>query len=179
MIAFELLDGQPELRLVEFLLPSKVPPSRTLEELHVLLIRHFGEFSGELEVVVEVGYQWGSERVKLLVVEVAKRQFRVLILGDVGRHRLRVLLLHPLDLAHCKVPPLFGEDKHPLALTKSNSHLLSSLNGVSHLGGHEGSLFGFLSGMHSEMTGVAFLLLRLLGGWLDLGGLALLLLLLH
>ena len=38
-------------------------------------------------------------------------------------------------------------------------------------------MFGFFSDLHSEMTGVPLLLLRLLGGWLDLGGLALLLLL--
>ena len=110
LVVVELLDSQPELRLVEFLLPSRVPLPGTLEDLHVLLIRHFGVFRGELEVVVEVGYRRCSERVKLLLVEVAKRQLRELILGNLGRHRLRVLLLHPLDLAHCKIPPLLGED---------------------------------------------------------------------
>ena len=69
MIAFELLDGQPELRLVEFLLPSRVPPSSTLEELIVLLICRLGVFRVELEAVLDVGYRWGSERVKLLLVE--------------------------------------------------------------------------------------------------------------
>ena len=146
MVVVELLDSQPELRLVEFLLPSRVPLPGTLEDLHVLLIRHFGVFRGELEVVVEIGYRRCSERVKLLLVEVAKRQLiRVLILGDVGRHRLRVLLLHPLDLAHCKFPPLLGEDCHPLALPEGDRNLLSPLTGVCHLGGHEGSLLGLLS----------------------------------
>ena len=110
LVVVELLDSQPELRLVEFLLPSRVPLPSTLKDLHVLIIRHFGVFRGALEVVIKVGYRRCSERVKLLLVEVAKRQLRVLIIGDVGRHRLRELLLHPLDLAHCKVPPLLGED---------------------------------------------------------------------
>ena len=70
---FKLLDSQPELRLVEFLLPSRVPLPSTLEDLHVLLIRHFGVFRGELEVVVEVGYRRCSERVKLLFRKVAER----------------------------------------------------------------------------------------------------------
>ena len=129
--------------------------------------------------MLEVGYRWYSERVTLPLVEVAKRQLRVLLLRDVGRHRLRVVLLHPLDLAHGKVPPLLGEDQHPLTLAEGDTHLLSPLHRVCHLGGHEGSLLGIFNNLLSEVTGVPPLPLRLLRGWQDLGGLALLLLLLH
>jgi hypothetical protein len=61
-----LLDSQPELRLVEFLLLSRVTPSRTLEELHVLLIRRLGIVHEEVEAVLEVSHRGCSEQVELL-----------------------------------------------------------------------------------------------------------------
>ena len=111
-----------------------------------MLICRLGVFRVELEAVLNVGYRWGSERVKLILVRVAKSQLIiVLVLGDVGRHRLRELLLYPLNLAHCKFPPLLGVDRHPLALAEGDRHLLSSQPGICHLGGHEGTLLGLLS----------------------------------
>ena len=95
--------------------------------------------------MLEVGNRWCCERVELLLVEVAKRQLRVLLLRDVARRHLGVLLLHSLDLEHCKFPPLLGVDRHPLALAEGDRHLLSSQPGVCHLGGHEGTLLGLLS----------------------------------
>ena len=96
--------------------------------------------------MLQVGYRWDSEWVKLLLVRVAKRQLIiVLTLGDVGGLQPGILLLHPLNLAHCKFPPLLGEDCHHLALTEGDRHLLSPLTGVCHLGGHECSLLGLLS----------------------------------
>ena len=61
-----MLDGQPELRLLEFLLPSRVTPSGTLEELHVLLVRRLGIVHEEVEAVLEVSYRGCSERIELL-----------------------------------------------------------------------------------------------------------------
>jgi hypothetical protein len=104
-----LLDGQPELRLVEFLLPSRVLLSSTLEELIVLLICCFRVLCLELEAVLDVGNRWASERVKLLIV-MTSFQLRVLLLRDASRFHFGVLLLHPLDLTHREVPPLLGED---------------------------------------------------------------------
>jgi hypothetical protein len=54
--------------------------------------------------------------------------------------------------------------------------LLSPLNGICYLSGHEGSLLGLFNDLYSKIAGMSLLLLRLLGGWLDLSGLALLLL---
>ena len=106
---FKLLDSQPELRLVVLLLLSRVTPSSTLKELIVLLICRAGVLGLELEAVLDVGYRWGSERVKLLI-EVTRGQLRELIFRDVSGPHPGVLLLHPLDLAHRKLPPLLGED---------------------------------------------------------------------
>ena len=96
---FKLLDGQPELRLIEFLLLSRVTPSGTLKELIVLLICRAGVLGLELEAVLDVGYRWGSERVKLLI-KMTRCQLRELIFRDVCGPHPGVLLLHPLDLAH-------------------------------------------------------------------------------
>ena len=83
MIAFILLDGQPELLLVELLCMSRLPPPGTLEELIVLLICSVGVLRLELEAVLDVGYGWGSERVKLLI-EMTRFQLRVLFFRDVS-----------------------------------------------------------------------------------------------
>ena len=104
-----MLDGQPELRLVEFLLPSRVLLTCTLEELIVLLICCFRVLCLELEAVLEVSDRWGSERIKLLI-EVTSCQLRVLFLRDASRLHFGVLFLHPLDLTQCAVPPLLRED---------------------------------------------------------------------
>ena len=104
-----MLDSQPELRLVVLLLLSRVTPSGTLKELIVLLICRAGVLGLELEAVLDVGYRWGSERVKLLI-EMTRGQLRELIFRDVCGPHPGVLLLHPLDLAHRKLPPLLGED---------------------------------------------------------------------
>ena len=109
MIVVELLDGQPELRLVELLLPSRLLLSGTLKDLIVLLICRAGVLRLELEAVLDVGDRWGSERVKLLI-EVTRCQLRELFFRDVGGLHPGVLFLHPLNLAHRKVPPLLGED---------------------------------------------------------------------
>ena len=106
---FILLDSQSELLLVEFLLPSRVLLPSTLEELIVLIICHIGVLRLELEAVLDVGYRWGSDGVKLLI-EVTRFQLRELFFRDVGGLHPGVLLLHPLNLAHRKVPPLLGED---------------------------------------------------------------------
>ena len=116
LVLFKLLDGQPELRLVEFLLLSRVTPSRTLKELHVLLVCRFGVFHEEVEAVLKVSHRGCSERIKLLYRFLSETQN---LLGAV---------------------PLLGEDFLPLASAESNCHLLSPQSGVSHLGGHEGSL---------------------------------------
>ena len=104
-----MLDGQPELRLVEFLHSSRVLFPSTFEQLHVLLICRFRVLCLELEEVLDVGNRWASERVKLLIVMTSFR-LRVLFLRDASGLHFGVLLLHPLDLAHCEVPPLLGED---------------------------------------------------------------------
>ena len=109
MIVVELLDGQPELRLIELLLPSRLLLSGTLKDLIVLLICRAGVLRLELEAVLDVGYRWGSERVKLLI-KVTRFQLRVLFFRDVCGLHPGVLFLHPLNLAHRKVPPLLGED---------------------------------------------------------------------
>ena len=83
MIAFILLDGQPELLLVELLCTSRLPLPGTLEELIVLLICSVGVLRLELEAVLDVGYGWGSERVKLLI-EITRFQLRVLFFRDVS-----------------------------------------------------------------------------------------------
>ena len=83
MIAFILLDGQPELLLVELLCTSRLPLPGTLEELIVLLICSVGVLRLELEAVLDVGYGWGSERVKLLI-EMTRFQLRVLFFRDVS-----------------------------------------------------------------------------------------------
>ena len=114
----------------------------------------WGIIHEEVEAVLEVSYRGCSEYVELLYRLISEAQN---LPGGV---------------------PLLGEDFLPLASAESNCHLLSPQSGVSHLSGHEGSLFGFFNDLHSEVTGVPPLLLRLLGGWLDLSGLALLLLLL-
>ena len=106
---FKLLDSQPELRLVVLLLLSRVTPSGTLEELIVLLICRAGVLGLEVKAVVEVSDGWGSERVKLLI-EMTRSQLRELIFRDVCGPHPGVLFVHPLDLAHRKVPPLLGED---------------------------------------------------------------------
>ena len=67
LMLFKLLDSQPELRLVVLLLLSRVTPSGTLKELIVLLICRVGVLGLEVEAVLDVGYRWGSERVKLLI----------------------------------------------------------------------------------------------------------------
>ena len=61
-----MLDGKPELRLVEFLFSYRVPLPGTLKELHVLLIRRLGIVHEEVEAVLEVSYRRCSERIKLL-----------------------------------------------------------------------------------------------------------------
>ena len=91
---FILLDGQPELRLVEFLLPSRVPLTCTLEELIVLLICCFRVLRLELETVVEVSDRWGSERIKLLI-EVTVCQLRVLLFRDASKLHFGVLPQNP------------------------------------------------------------------------------------
>ena len=53
LVVVELLDSQSELLLVELLLLPRVLLPSTLEDLYVLLIRHFGVFRGELEVLLE------------------------------------------------------------------------------------------------------------------------------
>ena len=63
----ELLDSQPELLLVEFLLLPRVPPPSTFEEVLVLLIRHLRVACEEVTAVVEVGDHWSGELVKLLL----------------------------------------------------------------------------------------------------------------
>ena len=156
---FKLLDSQPELRLVEFLLPSRVTPPGTLKEFHILLVCRFWVVHEEVKAVLKVSHLGCSERIELLYRLLSETQN---LLGGV---------------------PLFGEDFLPLASAESNCHLLSPQSGVSHLGGHEGSLLGLLNYLHSEVAGVPPLPLRLLEGWLalgrlGLGGLALLLLLL-
>ena len=105
----ELMDGQPELRLVELLLPSRVLLSGTLKELIVLLIRHVRVLGLELEAVLHVGDGWWGKRVKVLI-EMTRCQLRELLFRDVSGLHPGVLLLHPLNLAHRKVPPLLGED---------------------------------------------------------------------
>ena len=109
LVVVELLDGQPELRLVELLLPSRVLLSGTLEDLIVLLIRRVRVLGLELEEVLHVSNRWASERVKLLIV-MTSFHLRILFLRDASRLHFGVLLLHPLDLPHCEVPPLLGED---------------------------------------------------------------------
>ena len=109
LVVVELLDSQSELLLVELLLPSRVLLTSTLEDVVVLLIRCGGVLRLEVEAVVEIGDGWGSERVKLLI-EVTRGQLRELIFRDVCGPHPGVLFLHPLDLAHRKVPPLLGED---------------------------------------------------------------------
>ena len=104
-----MLDGQPELRLVEFLLPSRVLLPSTLEELIVLLVCRLRVHRLELEAVLHVGDDWWGKRVKMLI-EMARCHLRELLFRDVGGLHPGVLLLHPLDLAHRKVPPLLGED---------------------------------------------------------------------
>jgi hypothetical protein len=104
-----LLDGQPELRLVEFLHSSRVLSPSTFEQVHVLLICRFRVLCLELEAVLDVGNGWASEQVKLLI-EMTSFQLRILFLRDASRLRFGVLLLHPLNLAHREVPPLLGED---------------------------------------------------------------------
>ena len=104
-----MLDSQPELRLVVLLLLSRVTPSCTLKELVVLLICRAGVLGLEVKAVVEVSDGWGSERIKLLI-EVTRGQLRELIFRDVCGPHPGVLFLHPLDLAHRKVPSLLGED---------------------------------------------------------------------
>ena len=61
-----MLDSQPELRLVELLLLSRVTPSGTLEELHVLLICRFGVVHEEVKAMLEVSYRVCSEWIQLL-----------------------------------------------------------------------------------------------------------------
>ena len=109
LVLFKLLDSQPELRLVVLLLLSRVTPSGTLKELIVLLICRAGVLGLELEAVLDVGYRWGSERVKLFI-EVTGGQFGVLFFRDECGLHPGILFLHSLDLAHRKVPPLLGED---------------------------------------------------------------------
>ena len=104
-----MLDGQLELRLVEFLHSSRVLLPSTFEQLHVLLICRFRVLCLELEAVLDVGNRWASERVKLLIVMTSFR-LKILLLRDASRLHFGVLLLHPLDLAHREVPPLLGED---------------------------------------------------------------------
>ena len=135
-----MLDGLPELRLVEFLFLSRVTPSGTLEELHVLLICRLGIVHEEVEAVLEVSYRGCSEQVELLYRLVCEA---LNLLGGV---------------------PLLGEDLLPLALAEGYCHLLSPLDGVCRLGGHEGSLPGLLNDLHSKMTSEPLLLHRLLGG---------------
>ena len=67
MYVLELLDSQPELLLVEFLLLSRMPLPSTLEEVHVLLFCHLRVPCEEVTAVVEVGDHWCSELVKLLL----------------------------------------------------------------------------------------------------------------
>ena len=144
MIVVELLDGQPELRLVELLLPSRVLLSGTLEDLIVLLICRVRVLGLELEAVLHVGDGWWGKRVKVLI-EMTRFQLRELFLRDVSGLQPGVLFLHPLNLDHCQFPPLLGEDCHTLAFAEGDRHLLPLLGGVCHLGGHEGSLLGLLS----------------------------------
>ena len=67
-----MLDGQPELRLVEFLLPSRVLLTCTLEELIVLLICYFRVLCLKLEAMLDVSDRWDGERIQLLI-EVTSR----------------------------------------------------------------------------------------------------------
>ena len=83
LVVVELLDDQPELRLVELLLQSRLLLSGTLKDLIVLLICRAGVLRLELEAVLDVGYGWGSERVKLLI-EMTRFQLRVLFFRDVS-----------------------------------------------------------------------------------------------
>ena len=63
----KLLDSQPELLLVEFLLSSRVPLPSTFEEVHVLLFCRLRVGCVEVTAVVEVGDHWSGELVKLLL----------------------------------------------------------------------------------------------------------------
>ena len=67
MYVLELLDSQPELLLVEFLLLSRMPLPSTLEEVHVLLFCHLRVACEEVTAVVEVRDHWSGELVKLLL----------------------------------------------------------------------------------------------------------------
>ena len=106
-----MLDGQPELRLVEFLFSSRVTPPGTLEKLHVLLIGRIGIVLEEVEAVLKVGHRRCSERVELLCRLIGET---LDLLGGV---------------------PLLREDLLPLALAEGDCHLLSPQSGVSNLGG--------------------------------------------
>ena len=121
MYILELLDSQPELLLVEFLLLSRVPPPGTFEEVHVLLLCHLRVVCEEVTAVVEVGDHRSSKRVRLL-------------LGL--EHEARVLM----GLS------LLGEDLPPLALAHLFDHLDPSRLRVVDLSGHEDLRLGLLSG---------------------------------
>ena len=63
----ELLDSQPELLLVEFLLLPRVSPPSSFKEVHILLLCHLRVACEEVTAVVEVGDHWSGELVRLLL----------------------------------------------------------------------------------------------------------------
>ena len=95
----ELLDSQPELLLVEFLLLSRVPLPSTIEEVNLLLFCHLRVACEEVTAVVEVGDHRSSEQDKLLLRLEDEVQ---VLMGQV---------------------PLLGEDLPPLALAHLLNHL--------------------------------------------------------
>ena len=121
MSVLELLDSQPELLLVEFLLPSRVPLPSTFEEVHVLLFCHLRVACEEVTAMVEVGDHQSSERVKLLL----RLEYEPHVLMGL---------------------PLLGEDLPSLAFAHLLNHLDPLRLGVVRLGGHKGLRLGFLSG---------------------------------
>ena len=77
MYVLDLLDSQPELLLVKFLLLPRVPPPGTFEEVQVLLFRRLRVACKEVTAVVEVGDHRSGELVKLLLR--FKHEARVLV----------------------------------------------------------------------------------------------------
>ena len=99
------MDSQSELLLVEFLLTPRVLLPSSLEELIILLVCRLRVHRLELKAVLHVGDNRWGKRVKVLI-EMTRFQLRELFLRGVSGLQPGVLFLHPLNLAHCKFPPL-------------------------------------------------------------------------